>query len=69
MSVSYTHLDVYKRQPYGQITNETIYLDADEEKEFVIAEANVEVDENGVIQTQEIIARYQGCLLYTSQST
>ena len=47
-------------KPYGQITNETIYLDADEEKEFVIAEANVEVDENGVIQTQEIIARYQG---------
>lgn len=47
-------------KPFGQITNETVYLDADEEKEFVIAEANVEIDENGVIRTQEIIARQYG---------
>ncbi len=51
---------------FGQITNETVYLDADQEKEYVIAEANVEIDANGVIQTQEIIARQHGANVLVS---
>ena len=51
---------------FGQVTNETVYLDADTEKEFVIAEANVQIDENGVIQTQEIIARQHGVNILVS---
>ncbi len=45
---------------FGKITDETVYLDADAEREYVIAEANVDVDADGVIQTQEIIARQYG---------
>lgn len=51
---------------FGQVTNETVYLDADTEKEFVIAEANVQIDENGIIQSQEIIARQHGVNILVS---
>lgn len=51
---------------FGQVTSETVYLDADTEKEFVIAEANVKIDEKGIIQTQEIIARQHGVNILVS---
>ena len=47
-------------KPFGKVTEETVYLDAESEREFVIAEANVEVDADGVILTQDIIARLDG---------
>ena len=51
--VSYTHLDVYKRQT-------PIYLSAEEEEGKMIAQANIEMDENGKITAEKVIAREEG---------
>ena len=47
-------------KPLGQITEETVYLSADDERTFVIAEANVTLDANNIITNQEVIARRNG---------
>ncbi len=47
-------------KPFGRITEQTVYFSANEEKEYIIAEANVDMDDNGVIVSREVIARYKG---------
>lgn len=44
----------------GKITNETIYLSADKEKDYIIAQGNVDVDENGIILNEKVVARRNG---------
>lgn len=47
-------------KPFAKVSEQTVYFSANEEKEYVIAEANVEMDENNVITSREVIARYKG---------
>lgn len=47
-------------KPFGRVTEQTEYFSAIEEREYIIAEANVQMDENGVITSPEVIARYKG---------
>ena len=44
----------------GQVTDETQYLSAEDEKDHYIAQANVHLDENGFILDKEVIARHNG---------
>ncbi len=53
--------------PYRKVTNgkvdlktEPIYLNAEDEEDKVIAQANVEMEENGTISTDRVIARLDG---------
>ncbi len=39
---------------------DSVYLNADEEWEYYIAEANLHVDDNNVIQDENVVARYHG---------
>ncbi|MCQ2802178.1 MAG: DNA-directed RNA polymerase subunit beta, partial [Bacilli bacterium] len=39
---------------------DSVYLSADEEWDYVIAEANINLDENGVILDETVIARHKG---------
>ncbi|MBX6394485.1 MAG: DNA-directed RNA polymerase subunit beta [Alicyclobacillaceae bacterium] len=43
----------------GVVTNEIHYLTADEEDNYVIAQANAELDENGRFKHEQVIARYK----------
>ncbi len=51
-------LDEVKVRPY--ITNKVNYYDADEERDFVIAQANSEIDEHGQFLTTRLSARHNG---------
>ena len=51
LPVSYTHLDVYKRQ---------IFLNAEDEEGKVIAQANVDLADDGTFNTERVIARLDG---------
>ena len=51
----------------GIVTDEIIYLTADQEDEFIVAQANEAVDENGKFIHERVTSRYQDCLLYTSR--
>jgi DNA-directed RNA polymerase subunit beta len=46
-----------------RITDDIIYLAADEEEEFVVAQANVEVDETGYFADRKVNCRYRGEIL------
>jgi DNA-directed RNA polymerase subunit beta len=50
----------YRKVENGVITKEHHYLTADREKNFIIAQANVKVDETGKILDETVIARYRG---------
>ncbi|HHW62158.1 MAG TPA: DNA-directed RNA polymerase subunit beta [Syntrophomonadaceae bacterium] len=43
----------------GRVTDEIVYLSADEEEEFVVAQANAPVDENGYFSEPRVEARYR----------
>ncbi|MBO8129800.1 MAG: DNA-directed RNA polymerase subunit beta [Peptococcaceae bacterium] len=43
-----------------RVTDEIVYLTADEEEEYVIAQANVRLDENGYFIRERVNARYGG---------
>jgi len=47
----------YRRVVNGKITSEIMYLEADDEEEHVIAQANVAVDANGKITEDRVLAR------------
>ncbi|MCS7269415.1 MAG: hypothetical protein NZ704_15300, partial [Geminicoccaceae bacterium] len=51
-------LEEIKVQPF--VTQEIVYLTADEEERFVIALANVELDEKGHFQQARVPARHMG---------
>jgi DNA-directed RNA polymerase subunit beta len=42
----------------GRVTDEIVYLTADREDEFIIAQANTPVDDDGRITTDSVICRY-----------
>ena len=44
----------------GKVTDKSIYLSADDEKDHYIAQANVKMDENGYIVDEEVVARHNG---------
>ena len=60
-AVSYTHLDVYKRQ----VRDEAIYLSADEEADYVIAQANEVID--GRLINERVVARKAGDTIIASR--
>ncbi|PLX37014.1 MAG: DNA-directed RNA polymerase subunit beta [Hyphomicrobiales bacterium] len=50
----------YRRVRDGQLTNEVAYLSAMEEAKHHVAQANVEVDENGKLAGELIVCRHAG---------
>ena len=44
----------------GKVTDNAVYLSADDEKDHYIAQANVKMDENGFIVDEEVVARHNG---------
>ena len=44
----------------GKVTDKSVYLSADMEADHYIAQANVNIDENGYITDPEVIARHNG---------
>jgi DNA-directed RNA polymerase subunit beta len=44
----------------GLVTNEIDYLTADEEDNYVVAQANARLDENGAFLEDEVVARFRG---------
>jgi DNA-directed RNA polymerase subunit beta len=50
----------YRKVVDGVITPDHHYLTADREKNFIIAQANVKVDDNGKILDDQVVARYRG---------
>ncbi|MFV9511669.1 DNA-directed RNA polymerase subunit beta [Tepidibacillus sp. LV47] len=42
-----------------RVTNEIVYVTADEEDNYVIAQANAKIDENGYFLEDQVIARYK----------
>ena len=52
----------YRRviKPLGQVTEDVDYLSADDERVYIIADANVKTDENNIITNEEVIARRNG---------
>ena len=44
----------------GKVTDKSVYLSADDEKDHYIAQANVKMDENGYIIDEEVVARHNG---------
>ncbi|GHE44765.1 DNA-directed RNA polymerase subunit beta [Vulcaniibacterium thermophilum] len=50
----------YRKVVDGRVTDEVEFLSAIEENEYVIAQANVPVDEKGAITAQFVACRYQG---------
>ena len=80
---SYGHLNKYGfiQTPYrkvdratGKVTNEVVWLTADEEDEYIVAQANSKLNEDGTFAEEIVMGRHQGvnqeypCLLYTSDS-
>ncbi|MEW6398723.1 MAG: DNA-directed RNA polymerase subunit beta [Bacillota bacterium] len=48
----------------GRVTDEVVYLSADEEDECVIAQANAAVNADGCLVGPRVIARYRGDIVY-----
>lgn len=49
----------YRRVENGRVTDEIVYLTADEEDEAVVAQANAKLDENGYFVERRVVVRYQ----------
>lgn len=50
----------YRKVKNGYVTDEVEYLTADEEDQYVIAQANAKTDENGKLLGDRIVTRYRG---------
>ncbi|MBI4064071.1 MAG: DNA-directed RNA polymerase subunit beta [Elusimicrobia bacterium] len=50
----------YRKVEKGRVTNEIVYLTADEENETIVAQANTPVDDKGYIATDLVSCRYKG---------
>ncbi len=44
----------------GVVTNEVVYMTADVEDDYMVAQANEPLDENGKFKNQKVIARFRG---------
>ncbi|MDD5706956.1 MAG: DNA-directed RNA polymerase subunit beta [Kiritimatiellae bacterium] len=49
----------YRRVVNGKVTNEVVYMTADREEQYVIAQANSALKENGSFAAERVNARYQ----------
>ncbi|HDR06121.1 MAG TPA: DNA-directed RNA polymerase subunit beta, partial [Candidatus Coatesbacteria bacterium] len=49
----------YRRVADGKVTDDIVYLSADAEENLIVAQANVQVDEEGRIADELVLARYQ----------
>ncbi len=47
----------YRRVVDGQVTDEVVYLTADEEEEFVVAQANAPLNPDGTFKNEKVLAR------------
>jgi DNA-directed RNA polymerase subunit beta len=72
----YAKVDEYGfiRTPYskvkdGKVTNETIYLLADDEKKYFIAQKSLKTDATGKILEKEIIVRHNGSFISVDAKT
>jgi DNA-directed RNA polymerase subunit beta len=50
----------FRRVKNGRVTNEIVYMSADEEDEYVVAQANAAMDENGNLLGNLVLARKRG---------
>ncbi|AOG60010.1 DNA-directed RNA polymerase subunit beta [Spiroplasma helicoides] len=51
----------YRQVKNGKVLNdEHVYLTADKEKDFIVAQANIKTSEDGTILDESVIARYRG---------
>ena len=50
----------YRRVKNGRVTDEVDYLTADQEEQYVVAQANVPVDKNGHFLVPRVSCRYKG---------
>jgi len=56
----------YKRVVDGRVTDEVVYLCADEEDNYIIAQANAELDEDGRLVSERVVSRFRGEIIYAS---
>lgn len=49
----------YRKVVDGRVTSEIVYLTADEEDKYYIAQANTPIDENGYFTEEKVIARHR----------
>ncbi|MDY6061937.1 MAG: DNA-directed RNA polymerase subunit beta [Oscillospiraceae bacterium] len=49
----------YRRVVDGKVLDEVRYMTADEEDEFIVAQANEPLDENGMFKNKRVMARYR----------
>ena len=54
----------YRKVVDGKVTDEVVYLTADEEENYYIAQANAPVDENGYLASNLVACRYKGNFVY-----
>ncbi len=50
----------YRRVENGRVSEKVDYLTADKEENYVVAQANTELDEKGNIKRDKVMARYRG---------
>ncbi len=56
----------YRRIENRKATNIVKYLTADDEDQYIIAQANIKLDKNKVIQQDKVLARHKGDILFAS---
>lgn len=57
----------YKKVVDGRVTDEVIYMTADEEKDYYISQATIALNENNEIVDDEVIARLNGDTVYVDR--
>ena len=57
----------YKKVVGGKVTDEVIYMTADEEKDYYISQATIALNENNEIVDDEVIARLNGDTVYVDR--
>lgn len=58
----------YRKVVAGKVTDEVLYLTAGDEKDYIIAQANIELDSKNVIKSKNVIARNNGENIIVSPS-
>jgi len=53
----------YRKIENGRVTDEVVYLTADDEENYHITHSSVEMDENGVITADRVAYRYEGSFI------
>ncbi|MDB3973613.1 DNA-directed RNA polymerase subunit beta, partial [Alphaproteobacteria bacterium] len=58
----------YRKIIKGKVTNEVLYLNADEEENYTIAQANSPLDENGLFSEEFVSCRRRGDFIFCGSS-